>query len=144
MPLAEFDHLWNGTEAGWTIQVTRRNEHDVSVAFRDPGATVADIAKLRQLVDELRGLSAVDAQKRLAKKTRVALGRKWEIEAHQLERRGRELGLRVELEARRTTSYLPVNELTKSALVIEDDDLARRVCEEAISRGVKVVEVEAC
>lgn len=89
-------------------------------------------------------LSASDACKKLSGKTRVKLGRKWETEARELDRRGRELGLTIEIEARRTTSYLPVNELTKAALVIEDDELARRVCEEAIARGVKTVEVEAC
>ena len=135
--------MWNGTEAGWTIQVTRHNQHGVFVAFGDLGASVADVAKLRQLTEEYRDLSAIEARAIVGRR-RADLGLRSEIEARELECDGRELGLIVELECRSETSYLPVNELTNMTLIIEDDGLARRVCEEAIARGVKVVQVEVC
>ncbi len=144
MSLSEYSFLWDGTEPGWTIHVMWRNEHDVCVVFGEAGPSVAELAKLRQLVDAYRALSAREAHTRFASKPRVTVGRKSAIEAHQLAHRAKALGLTVELEGHCTTSHLPVNELTNVALIIEDDDEAERVCKEAIARGVKVVETEVC
>jgi hypothetical protein len=74
---------------------------------------------------------------------RIALGQQPSDEdafiAPAATQKARENGLRVEEWARDTAAYLPVNEATKMAMIIEDDDVAAAVIEKMRACGAKMI-----
>jgi hypothetical protein len=98
---------------------------------------------MRAAVPEFGAMPPSDAFGALKGRQHVALGSFEGREARRIAEACRLHGLEVEVTSESRSSYLPFNENTKSALLIEDPALSEEVCREAISHGLRVREVEA-
>lgn len=138
--LAEYASLWNGSEPGWCLKALHRRECRIVVLFEPPGATARDLLALRGSFDEYRGRPPGSLLKDVGGKTRFMIERVYDAsEGPAAAQKAREHGLRVEEWARDVVEYLPVNEATNRAMIIEDDAVAAAVIEKMRACGVKVI-----
>jgi hypothetical protein len=138
--IAQFAHVWNGSESGWVVHV----HHDDSATIRIPipaeGITLAFFKAIRSVLPGYSAMSTSEFRARLLANGGIETDRLDGHDAYDLHRACIRAGLDAERRVRATTSYLLINEEMKIAKIIEDDELNRRVAEEAIRRGLEVRE----
>ena len=109
--------------------------------FSEGGPSSKDVAALRQILPEFREAPTSEVWARVRQRRAytcetVLFG----LEAHHLLRRAAELKLQTQAETTHHVHYLPLRD--GSALIIEDDHLARCAAERMIRAGVPVIPVE--
>lgn len=141
--MSNYSHLWDGTEPGWVLLQVHRQTSTLAVLFEEPGATLLEIQALRRVVPEFTALPAQQAVLQLRGRWRIDLGEMESREARRLIERLRDCGLCVEEQALDRSGYLPFNEVSKMALLIEDEVESRAVAAEALRQGIPVRQVES-
>lgn len=95
------------------------------------------------MVPEFAALSAQQAVLQLRGRWRIDLGEMEFREARRLIERLRDCRLRVEEQTLDRSGYLPFNEVSKMALLIENEVESRAVAAEALRQGIPVRQVES-
>jgi hypothetical protein len=135
--LAALAYLWDGSEPEWSLRELRRQERRLVIVFEASGATARDLASLREVFDEFRDRPAQELWEELSGNGRIAIERVYSPkDVERVVDAATARGLKVELSARESIGYVPVNTHTQSALLIEDDELAREVAERMLAAGV--------
>lgn len=143
VPVEDYRFLWDGSEPGWVLVHVSRQTVKLSLVFGDKGPDLRQVKAIRKVVLAYAALPASEALASLRGKPSIDLGEFESREARSLARDCRDLGLVVEEEVIDHSGYSLFNERTKIRLRIEDDALARQVCEEARSRKLPVQYIEA-
>jgi hypothetical protein len=137
--LAQFARVWDGSEPGWTVKV----HHDDSATIRIPipaeGITPAFFKAIRSVLPQYAAMSTSELRTRLVADGGIETDVLDGGNAYNLHLACIRAGIEAERRVRATTSYLLINEETNIVKIIEDDDLNRRVAEEAIRRGLPVI-----
>lgn len=130
--MSNYSHLWDGTEPSWVLLQVHRQT-----------STLLEIQALRRVVPEFAALSARQAVLQLRGRWRIDLGEMEFREARRLIERLRDCRLRVEEQTLDRGGYLPFNEVSKMALLIENEVESRAVAAEALRQGIPVRQVES-
>ena len=139
----ELSYLWE--EDGWALSATHVNQTALRVIFEGDIASVAELKALRKLVDKYRDVPPSEVRAEVGQTKELSLGVLPQPEAARVIERGRGLGLRIAAAGASYISYLPINPVTKTGLIIEDEDLQARVVERMLDAGAPVVsEAELC
>ncbi|WP_398491644.1 hypothetical protein [Variovorax sp.] len=141
--MSNYSHLWDGTEPSWVLLQVHRQTSTLAVLFEEPGASLLEIQTLRRVVPEFAALSAQQAVLQLRGRWRIDLGEMEFREARRLIERLRDCRLRVEKQTLDRGGYLPFNEVSKMALLIENEVESRAVAAEALRQGIPVRQVES-
>lgn len=141
--LSDFEHMWDGSEAGWALN---RHEHDgARVTLRFAGKPgIRDLAAIRKLLPEYQELQPADVKQRLGNKSELTLDPMQTDKALELARRAGELGLSAEVVDASHVSYSPLRRTPEGGLwgmIIEDEDYAQALCERMLEADVPVVNV---
>ena len=136
--LTEYEYLWDGSDPGWTIQQRDESRARVSVVFETDSPSVNELKKLRQVFPTYRDVLPSTLKASLQGRNEYEIGDFKSSEVHEMASNCDEVGLVLRIEVYHSKTYLPVNEITSIALIIEDDDLAKAVAEHAIERGLPV------
>lgn len=138
--VARFDHLWNGSEPGWVVHVHHDDSATIWIPIPAEGITPAFFKAIRSVLPQYAAMSTSELRTRLVADGGIETDVLDGHDAYDLHLACIRAGLDAERRVRATTSYRLINEATNIAKIIEDDDLNRRVAEEAIRRGLKVRE----
>ena len=139
--LESLSYLWDGSETGWTLQVTRSRTSRVTFVFSEAGPSSREVIALRQLLPEFRDRPTSEVWARLKRcPTYTCEATLFGLETHQLLRRAVEFGLRTEAVTTHHVHYLPIRD--GCALTIEDDHLSKCAAENMIRAGVPLIPVE--
>lgn len=139
--LDEFAFLWDGSQPGWRLQWINSQVWHVRVRFAPEGSTVDEIRRLRQLVPSFGALTAREAMAQLRGKSVFDLPEPLgNIETRSLVEQARALGLETEVEVEERSTFLPIRD--GEVLIIEIDELARRVGERMKAEGLPVDLIE--
>ncbi len=141
--MSNYSHLWDGTEPSWVLLQVHRQTSTLAVLFEEPGASLLEIQALRRVVPEFAARSAQQAVLQLRGRWRIDLGEMEFREARRLIERLRDCRLRVEEQTLDRSGYLPFNEVSKMALLIENEVESRAVAAEALRQGIPVRQVES-
>ncbi len=142
-PVDEYAYLWDGSDPGWTLNHTRWHSAELALVFAASGPSVKEIVALRSALPTYAARSAAEILSALGGCERVALGTHPAFEARGIADRCRGVGLAVDWVAKDVSRYVPSNDVTGSWLIIEDNELARRVYDRAIREGIRVVHTDA-
>ncbi|MDQ0038077.1 hypothetical protein J2W30_005864 [Variovorax boronicumulans] len=140
--MSSYSYLWDGTEPGWTLLKIHRSMTSVAVLFDERGPSIQEIQALRGAVPSFSTMSAQQAVQQLRESRRVDLGELDTRAARKLVKDLKDRGLRVEERSVDLTGYMPFNEISKRALVIEGEAMAKEVAAEGLRRGLPVRHVE--
>jgi hypothetical protein len=138
----QYSYLWNGSQPGWVLLCIDGQRFKLTIEFAEGGPSAREFGAIRKVVPEFQALSLSSVIERLKAQSSLPLGEFESSEARRLVQSCKDVGLTVTQLVRELPCYLLVNELTKSALLIEDDDLANRVKETALKRLVPVRHIE--
>lgn len=141
MNIEEFKYLWDGSEPNWSLQHIDHVVWHLVIHFGEMGPSTHEIIKIRKIVPELKSKKVTSIYQELKGHSIYRTQEKYgNLESRKLSSQASELGLNVELESEQIGGYLPISK-DNSALIIEDDCLAKMVVEKMIEAGVKVVDV---
>ncbi|OUC16211.1 MAG: hypothetical protein B0A82_02855 [Alkalinema sp. CACIAM 70d] len=141
MALNDFQHLWDGSESGWKLIRVERQTWRLTFTFAESGPSLKEISSLRCLLDEFHDMPVNVVFSRLRSQAAYLLPRNLSnLEMHSLMKQAQQLGLRASVVEDDQSGYLPVDE-NGSALIIEDDMVAREVENRMLEAGVVVVEI---
>lgn len=140
---SSYAYLWNDPNDAWVLLRINRQALLLTVKFPAEGPTLREVAAMRSVVPEFGAMPPSEAFAALKGRAEVSLGKFESKEGRRLVERCKQHGLNIEVVDQDESGYLPFNEKTNMALVIEDDALAEQVCQEALTRGVRVKHVEA-
>lgn len=136
--LKALSYLWDGSQRGWSLVASHSRTTRVTFVFSERGPTPKETAALRQILPEFSDRPTSEVWARLRQRaTYVCEAALFGLEAHRLLRRAAGLGLRTQAETTHFVSYMPIRD--GHGLIIEDDDLAKRVAEMMIRAGVPVI-----
>jgi hypothetical protein len=139
----DYAYLWDGSQAGWVLLKINQQALKVTIRVAAGGPTLRDVAATRAALPAYAALPPSEAFAALKGRPLVPLGTFDSEEGRRLAEKCRQHGLTVETEGEDRSRNLLVNEQGSHALVIEDDELAALVCQEALSQGIQVRHVEA-
>ena len=139
----DYAHLWQHPQDGWVLLRVHRQGLSLTLVFNADGPSLKDIAAVRASVPEYGDMPLSEAFASLKRKGSVSLGTFAAREGKRLAEKCRGQSLHVEESVVDKLSYMPFNERTREALVIEDDVLAEQVCQAALLNGIRVAHVEA-
>lgn len=135
--LDDYAHLWDGSEPGWRLHVTNHLMWRIRIVFSDSRPTTRELRAMRRLLPELRAQPVREVMASLGCASSydlpAAVGN---IEMYDLMRRAEALGLNAKATVEDHSWGVPVRD--GCALVIEDEQLARRVWEQMEAAGVPV------
>jgi len=136
--LQPYADLW--TSGQWTVHRTRHSSARVIIGFEQGRATPKELSLLRRTVDRFRDLPASEVKSAVAGQAKLDLGTMSGMEARRLLLELREAGLLAHLEDASYVSQMPVTKDSSAVMLIEDEALGQKVCEEMIRRGAPVIE----
>lgn len=136
--MSNYCYLWDGTQPCWTLLRIRRVVSAMTVLFDAQGPRRRELQVLRRTVPGWRDMSARQAVRQLWGRPSVELGEFDHSAARRLVTALEGHGLRVREEVTERTTYLPYNEKSHYALIIENAATLREVVAEAMRRGVPV------
>jgi hypothetical protein len=136
-----YAYLWDGTQPDWVLLRINRQVVSVTITFGD-APTLKDVASVRAAIPAYAAMRPSEAFAALKGKYRLALGDFEAREGRRIEQDCKRHGLVVETAASDATTYLPFNEKSRRALLIEDHELAQAVCRSALAHGIRIGQVE--
>ncbi len=138
----QYQYLWDGSRPGWVLTRLNGNYVDLSLKFEITGPSTRELLAVRRTVSEFKSQPLHQVIARLSGSPTYPLGRFESKDARSIAASCRKEGLNVVEEIDNTPRFLPTNEITNSALLIEDNELAKRVCETALLHGIPVRQIE--
>lgn len=141
--LGEYEYLWNGSEPRWHLLHFDKVVWTVVIHFPAAGPSINDVVALRRAFPSFGERPAAEVLRDVrGKVTLVAASDLSNIEHQDAVRRAGDAGLVVESRARQAGGFLPVS-TDGHALLMENEEIARRVVEKMIAAGVDVEELHA-
>jgi len=140
--IQQYQYLWDGSQPGWVLTRLCGSHVDLSLTFGSAGPSNQELMALRRTISDYKSLPLSQVAGRLRGSRLLSLGRFEPKEARTLTLICRQEGLNVVEEIVDAPKYLLTNEITKMALVIEDDELAEAVRVAALRHGVVVRNIE--
>jgi hypothetical protein len=137
--LDSYQYLWDGSEE-WCLIAMYEHSSSLKIRFAGSQATIQEIIAVRKLIVAYQNTPASEIKSLLKDKQEIDLGIMPSIEARRMISKAKELTLEIIATDVSVTEYLPINPRTSMALIIEDNDLAKRVVEKMIKSGVTVTE----
>jgi len=141
--LADYAYLWEQPNDGWVLLRINRQAVALTVRFPAEGPSLRHVAAMRSAIPEFRAMNPSQAFAALRGKVEIPLGEFDSRESRLLSQKCKEHGLLLEAVTLDKSGYLPFNEKTNMALIIEDGAIANMVCQEAIVQGIQVRQLEA-
>lgn len=138
----QYQYLWDGSRPGWVLTRVNGNYVDLSLKFEITGPSTRELLAVRRAVSEFKSQPLQQVIARLRGSPTYPLGRFESKEARSIAAVCRKEGLNVVVEIDNTPRFLPTNEITNSVLLIEDNELAKRVFETALLHGIPVRQIE--
>jgi hypothetical protein len=127
---------WDRAES-WEVQ----RVHATRLGLRAHVANVADLARVRELMPELRDVPPAELRGRVLNGV-LDLGEFGTIEGPRILATARDLGLQVDAERRTTVSHICFNRTRRCAVLVEDPAAAERLAAEMLAASVPLVLVE--
>lgn len=140
--IQQYHYLWDGSQPGWVLTRLCGNYVDVTLKFASTGPSAREVMAVRRCVSEFKTSPLSEVALRLRETQSLFLGRFESKEARKVAAACRYEHLPVLETIIDAPQYLPTNELTGMALVIEDDVLAEIVYAAAIQHGIPIRHVE--
>lgn len=137
-----YKYLWDGSQPGWVLKRFSGNYVDLSLTFSSTGPSTRELMAVRRTVAAYTALPVHEVATKLRGHESLLLGRFEPKEARAIAAACRREDLKVVESIVDAPEFLPINELTAVALVIEDDLLAEHVYAEALRHGIPVRSVE--
>jgi len=141
--LQPYEYLWDGSQPGWELPHIAGQHIGLSLQFSVPGGSAQERLSARKAIEEFKSLSIQEVTARLRGCQVFPLGRFESKEARRIAALGRQQGLTVMEDLSSAVHYLPTNSLSNRALLIDDEQLAKRVYEAALLHGIPVRHIEA-
>ena len=139
LDLALFAYLWDGSEPGWCLLATHRQERRIVLHLEKPGPSARDVVAMRDVFEEMRLQPADVIWAAVRDRELLVLDRLYSpTDALQLTQAARDRGLHVEVCSSDAVSHVPYNDRTRSALIIDDDALALAVVNRMRREGVSI------
>ena len=133
--LETYAYLWDGSEPGWKLHWTSCLMWRIRIVFSGLRPTTSELRALRKLLPELRALTVREAVTTLSAKSHYDLPEPvGNIEKGRIVNRANALGLEAVTTVEDCSLGLPVR--GGMMLLIEDDAIARQVCERMKAAGV--------
>lgn len=142
-PIEEYKYLWDGSQPGWSLLRIYSEWVELTLKFAPAGPSSRELLAVRKTVDGFKAMSLGDVAARLAGQSNFWLGKFESGEARAILNECNQAGLTVQQQVSKLPPYLLTNVLTNRALVIEDDEMARRVVEAALLYNLPIRHVEA-
>lgn len=141
MTKALLESLGLDQEHTWVVQ--RSNIAELRLRYPYKGKPpIQEIGALRRIRDDWGEIPISEVVEMVMAANPFDIGIYPNLEARAIIERARELRLAIDVEDVSRTEYIPFDRTQNMALVIEDDDEARRICEALINAGFPVEEVE--
>ncbi len=140
--ILKYQYLWDGSQPGWVLIRFNGNYVDLSLKFEPSGPSPQEMMAIRRTVSEFKSLPLHQVIAQLRGSTAYKLGRFESREARRIAENCSKEGLNVMQVVDDAARFLPTNEITNRALLIEDDELAKRVYDLALKHGIPVRHVE--
>ncbi len=137
-----YQYLWDGSQPGWVLTRLSGNYVDLSLKFELSGPSTRELMAVRRSVREFKSVPLNQIIEQLRGCSTYPLGRFESKEARKVAASCINENLNVVEEIIDFPRFLPTNEITNSVLLIEDNELAKRVYESALQHGVPVRQVE--
>jgi hypothetical protein len=137
--LNDYQYLWDGTEE-WGLCAQYNSQSSLKIIFAGSQATIAEIIALRKLLVGYRNTPVIEIKSFLKNKKEVELGILSSMEANRMINHAKQLNLEIVAIDVSVTDYLPIHLKNNTALIIEDDDLARRAIKKMLESGIAVTE----
>ena len=115
-------------------------QSSLKISFAGSQPTIKEIIAVRKLIVAYQNTPAIEIRLLFKNKQEIDLGVMSSIEARRMISHAQKLNLEIIATDVSATDYLPINLKTNTALIIEDNDLARRVIEKMLESGVRVSE----
>lgn len=138
----QYQYLWDGSQPGWELTHIAGNNIALSLQFSIPGGSARERMSARKIVEEFKTLPLQQVTARLHGCQVFSLGEFESKEARTIAALARKEGLIMLEEPVHVVRYLPTNKVSHRVLLIEDEDLAKRVYETALLHGLPVGHVE--
>jgi hypothetical protein len=138
MTLDDFRHMWDGSEPGWKLRRIERQEWQLTFMFAESGPTLQEISRLRNLLDDFRNIPLAQVLKQLRGLSSYTLPTVLSnLEMRYLVEKAEQLEFRTSVIELDRSGYLAIHE-DCTAMIIEDDEVAREVANRMIQAGIAV------
>jgi hypothetical protein len=134
-----YQYLWDGSDE-WSLFAIYEHSSSLKIRFAGSQATIEEIIAVRKLIVAYQNTPAIEIKSLLKNKQEIDLGIMPSIEARRLISEAKELTLSIVAIDASVTNYLPIHSISNTALIIEDDDLAKRVIEKMLKSGIPIIE----
>jgi hypothetical protein len=134
-----YQYLWDGSDE-WGLMAIYNPQSSLKISFAGSQATIKEIIAVRKLIVAYQNTPAIEIKSLFQNKQEIDLGIMPSIEARRIIDRARQLNLEIIATDVSVTNYLPIHLKTNAGLIIEDDDLARRVIEKMLQSGVGAIQ----
>jgi hypothetical protein len=132
-----YRYLWDGSE-DWVLNAYDRLQMSLTVSFAGDRATIQEIMALRKLITAYQNTPVIQIKSLLGDRKEIDIGVLYEREAYRILARAKELDLTIVSKRICTTYYIPIDR-NNCALIIENDDLSKRVTAKMLEAGVPIV-----
>lgn len=138
MDLSEFEYIWDGSDPGWVLSRSNEVRWRIELLFGSEGAALQDVQRARAVPGPFADLPAAQALRQLRGQRRCLFGDTYsEAQCRRTAQRLEAVGLTTSLVATMDNTGLPLSP-NRSALLIENEDLAAAVSREMYRRGLPV------
>ena len=138
----KYKYLWHGSQPGWILKRFCGNYVDLSLAFPRTGPSTRELMTVRRTVVSYTALPVKELVAQLRGQESLLPGRFEPKKARVFAAACRREGLSVVERIVNTPEFLPINELSGVASVIEDALLAEHVYAEALLHGIPLRDVQ--
>jgi hypothetical protein len=135
--LAEYAYLWDPAN-GWTLSAHFHELASLRVLFNGK-PTLEELKNARAVLPLTPVPTLQEFFRRYSTASEIDTGVIADREARSIAEKCEKLGLTVVLKNESFVSYSPIQRAESRALIIEDEDLAQRVCERMLKSGIQVV-----
>lgn len=137
-----YQYLWEGSQPGWVLTRLNGNYVDLLLKFELGGPSTPELMAVRRSVQEFKSMPLNQIIEQLRGCSTYSLGRFESKEASRVAASCVNENLNVVEEIIDVPKFLPINKITNSVLLIEDNELAERGYESALQHGISVRQVE--
>ena len=134
-----YQYLWDESEE-WALSAQYKSQDSLKINFAGNQATIQEIIALRKLLVAYRNIPVSEIKSLLKNKKEIDLGIISSMEAGWIISHAKKLNLKITATDASVTNYLPIHLKTNTALIIEDNDLAKKTIEKMLESGAPIIE----